>query len=297
MSSLTTVPQETPLAASARVDPSGRQWTQNLRRSKRTLLGFAIIAIVFLVAALAPVIGRYDPTFGDFSSVLAGPSSSHFFGTDFMGRDVWARVVLGYQVSMIVAIFSVMAAVIVGLPLGLLAGYFGHAIDNLIMRPLDLLLAFPPILLAITLIAVFGTGTKVMILALTLIYVPIMARVLRSSVVMVNNEEYVEAAKSIGASSSRVMLRHVLPNSLGPLIVQVSISMGLAILIEAALSFIGLGTQPPNPSLGSMLAEGRDFMRDAPWVVTFPGLAIMFAVLAFNLLGDGLKESLNARRR
>ena len=165
------------------------------------------------------------------------------------------------------------------------------------MRPLDLLLAFPPILLAITLVAIFGTKLEVTIAALALIYVPIMARILRGSVVTIRGEEYVDAARAMGASSGRVMLRHVLPNSLSPLIVQASISMGIAILIEAALSFIGLGTQPPNPSLGGMLAESKDFMREAPWSVTFPGLAIMLAVLGFNLLGDGLRDVIASERR
>jgi peptide/nickel transport system permease protein len=181
--------------------------------------------------------------------------------------------------------------VLAGLPLGLLAGSFNAKVDNLIMRPLDLLMAFPPVLLAITLIAIFGTGTDVEVLALALIYVPIMARVLRGSVISVRGEEFVEAARAMGAGHLRVMLRHILPNSLGPLTVQASISVGIAILIEAALSFIGLGTQPPDPSLGSMLADGRDFMREAPWVVTFPGLAIVLAVLGANLLGDGLRDA------
>jgi peptide/nickel transport system permease protein len=285
------------LAQPSRGIRTGSQFRANLARSRRTLIGFAVIALVGVVALLAPIIGRYDPTYGDFSLMLAAPSWQHFFGTDNFGRDVWARVVLGYRISMIVAIASVLVALAVGVPLGLFAGYFGKKVDNWIMRPLDLLLAFPPILLAITLIAIFGTGTPVTSLALAIIYVPIMARILRSSVVTVTNEEYIEAARSIGASSSRIMLKHVLPNSLGPLVVQASISMGIAILIEAALSFIGLGTQPPNPSLGAMLAEGKDFMREAPWSVVFPGLAIMVAVLGFNLVGDGLRDVIASERR
>jgi peptide/nickel transport system permease protein len=252
---------------------------------------------VAAVAILAPVISAYDPTFGDFSRQLTGPSRAHIFGTDGFGRDVFARVAYGYRVSFIVAITSVLASVAIGLPLGLLAGYMGNLVDNLIMRPLDLLLAFPPILLAVTLVAVFGTKIEITIVALALIYVPIMARVLRSSVLSVRGEEYVDAARSMGATPRRVMLRHVLPNCLGPLIVQASISMGIAILIEAALSFIGLGTQPPDPSLGGMLAESKDFMREAPWSVTFPGLAIMLAVLGFNLLGDGLRDVITSERR
>jgi peptide/nickel transport system permease protein len=274
-----------------------RSWFASARRNVRLLIGTSIILIVSLAALFAPVLATHDPVFGNFDNLLGGPSSEHLFGTDNFGRDVLARVLYGYRISMIVAIGSVLVAVAIGLPLGLVAGYFGTMLDNVIMRALDLLMAFPPILLAITLIAVYGTGTSTTIFALAIIYIPIMARVIRASVISVRNEEYIEAAKSIGAHPLRIMLGHALPNSLSPLIVQASISMGLAILIEAALSFIGLGTQPPDPSLGSMLAEGRDFMREAPWVVTFPGLAIMIAVLGFNLLGDGLKDSISGRRR
>lgn len=286
-----------PLAAPAERRRRARLWWAALRRNPRALIGVIVVGLVALLALLAPVVGRYDPTFGDFMVMLTGPSLDHPFGNDNFGRDVLVRVLYGYRVSLVVALGSVLAAVAVGLPLGMLAGYFGNVVDNLIMRPLDLLMAFPPILLAVTLVAVFGTGTDVMILALALIYVPIMARVLRGAVIAVRSEEFVEAAKAIGAGPLRVMLRHVLPNSLGPLVVQASISMGIAILIEAGLSFIGLGTQPPDPSLGSMLAEGRDFMREAWWVVTFPGLAIAVAVLGFNLLGDGLRDALDKGHR
>lgn len=288
------VPIAAPLAAQAERAAARPGWRLALRRSPRTLVGLAIILVVVAVALLAPVIRRYDPNYGDFDHILGSPSSAHLFGTDNFGRDVLARVFYGYRVSMLVGVVSVLAAVAAGAPLGLLAGYFGSLVDNLIMRPLDLLMSFPAILLAITLIAVFGTRQGVTILALALIYFPIMARVLRGSVITVRGEEYVEAARAIGARPLRVMVRHVLPNSLGPLVVQASISMGIAILIEAALSFIGLGTQPPDPSLGGMLTEGRDFMREAPWVVTFPGLALMLAVLGFNLLGDGLRDVIAA---
>ncbi|CAN5521651.1 ABC transporter permease [soil metagenome] len=272
------------------------RWYVSILRNYRLLAGASIVLIVSLLAILAPVIASSDPNYSNFDNLLAGPSWSHIFGSDDLGRDVFARVLYGCRVSMVVAIASVAVALIAGLPLGLIAGYFGSTIDNLIMRTLDLLMAFPPILLAITLIAVYGTSTTTTIFALGFIYVPIFARVLRSAVITVRNEEYIEAAKAMGSRPLRIMLVHALPNSLGPLIVQASISMGIAILIEAALSFIGLGTQPPDPSLGSMLAEGRGFMEEAPWVVIYPGLAIMIAVLGFNLLGDGLKDSLDSDR-
>jgi peptide/nickel transport system permease protein len=283
-------------AAADRVWILLRPW-QALRRSRRAVAGLLLVVLIILLAALAPVIVRHDPTYGDFERILAAPTADHPAGTDGFGRDVLARVLYGYRVSIVVAFASVTAAVALGLPLGMLAGYFGGLVDNLIMRPLDLLMAFPAILLAVALIAVAGTGTEVVALALAIIYLPIVARVLRGSVISTRGEEYVDAAHAIGATPARVMLRHVMPNSIGPLVVQASISMGIAILIEASLSFIGLGTQPPNPSLGSMLAEGRDFMRQAPWVVIFPGLAIMLAVLSFNLLGDGLHELISPGRR
>jgi peptide/nickel transport system permease protein len=277
--------------------PRRRSQLRTALRNRRMMIGLALIGTVTLLALLAPAISRHDPNFGDFSTTLAAPSLDHPFGTDYLGRDILARVLFGYRISLLVALASVVTAVIVGAPLGLLAGYFSSRVDNLIMRPLDLLMAFPPLLLAITLVAIYGTRTVVTIAALAVIYVPIMARVLRGAVVSVRHEEYVDAAKSIGATSPRVMSRHVLPNSVSPLIVQASISMGIAILIEAALSFIGLGTQPPDPSLGSMLAENKDFMTGAWWTVTFPGLAIMSLVLGFNLFGDGLREFLASTRR
>jgi peptide/nickel transport system permease protein len=286
-----------PLAERPRAAWAERWRTLALRRGRRAVVGLIVVSIVALLALFAPQIVPHDPTFGDFDLVLASPTADHLFGTDNFGRDVFSRVLYGYRVSMLVAVASVAAAVAIGAPLGLFAGYFGSLVDNLIMRPLDLLMAFPPILLAITLVAVFDTGTSVTILALAVIYVPIMARILRGSVITTRGEEYVDAARAMGATPIRVMLRHVLPNSLGPLVVQASISMGIAILIEATLSFIGLGTQPPDPSLGSMLAEGRDYMRDAPWVVLYPGLAIMLAVLGFNLLGDGLRDIIDTGHR
>src|SRR3954447_2344444 len=276
--------------------PSWRPW-HALRRSPHATAGLILVTLIVIAAALAPVIGRYDPTYGDFANILAAPTFDHPAGTDGFGRDVLVRVLFGYRVSIVVAVVSALTALLIGIPLGLMAGYFGGLVDNLIMRPLDLLMAFPALLLAVALIAVVGTGTEVVALALAVIYLPIMARVLRGSVISARGEEYVDAAQAIGATPVRVMLRHIMPNCLGSLVVQVSISMGIAILIEASLSFIGLGTQPPNPSLGSMLSEGKDFMREAPWVVIFPGLAIMLAVLSFNLLGDGLHQLISGERR
>jgi peptide/nickel transport system permease protein len=229
--------------------PVASSWAA-ARRSHRTMSGMIVVACVVTLGLLAPVLNHYDPTATDFNGILRPPTLHHPFGTDNFGRDVLARVLHGYRVSTAAAVFSVAGAVAAGVPLGLTAGYFGRIVDTLIMRPLDLLTAFPALFLAVALVAVFGTSLAAVILALSIIYLPIMTRVLRGSVLTVTTEEYV----------------------------------------EAALSFIGLGTQPPDPSLGLILTEGRDFMHEAPWMVTFPGLAIVLAVLGFNLLGDGLRE-------
>ncbi len=274
-----------------------RQIGKTLLRNKRVLVGGLIVLVICALAGAAPLVTRHAPNVGDYSLMLTSPTDDNFFGTDGFGRDVFSRVIYGLRISMMVAFVSVLPAVAIGVPLGLIAGYKSGIVDNLIMRPLDLLISFPPILLAITLVAIFGTRLSITIAALTLIWMPIMTRILRGSVLSVRSAEFVEAARTIGASPARVTIRHVLPNSLGPLVVQASISMGISILIEASLSFVGLGTQPPDPSLGGMLAENKDFMRDAPWSVIYPGISIMIVVLGFNLFGDGLRDLVASRRR
>jgi peptide/nickel transport system permease protein len=233
----------------------------------------------------------------DYASALARPSIGHPLGTDNFGRDVLSRVLYGYRISLAVALGSVAAALLIGVPLGLAAGFFGGGLDNLIMRPMDVLISFPALVLVVALAGFLGQGTTVMVLAIAIIYVPTIVRVMRASAMEVSRELFVEGARARGASNARLVLRHVLPNAWSPVLVQASILMGIAILIEAALSFIGLGTQPPDPSLGLMLSEGRVYMREAPWLVIFPGLAIGIAVLGFNLLGDGLRNLLEPTRR
>jgi len=259
------------------------------RGNRRTRAGAAILAALVLIALLAPVLAPHDPNAIDPSRILAGPDLSHPFGSDALGRDVFSRVLFAYRVSLAVAIGSVLLALAVGVPLGLIAGYFGGPVDSLLMRPVDLLLALPALLLALSLISVIGPGTWVALFAIAVIYLPIMARVVRSSVLRVVNEEYVAGAGARGVSRMGVMVRHVLPNSLGPSLVQASVLMGFAIQIEAALSFLGLGAQPPTPSLGLMLADGYQVLQQAPWADIFPGLAIAIAVLAFMLIGDGMR--------
>ena len=260
-------------------------------------LGLGIVAAVIVFALVAPAISPYASDEITASDSLAGPSADHWLGADNLGRDIFVRVAEGYRISLSVAVGSVLLALAIGVPLGLVSGYAGGAVDNLIMRPLEILMAFPAILLAITVVAIFGTGVVVLILAIGVVYIPIIARVMRASTLATRRELFIDAARARGASRSRIVLRHVLPNSVGPVVVQASVLLGIAILLEAALSFIGLGVRPPTPSLGLMLSDGRDFMANSAWIVAAPGVAIMILVLAFNLIGDGLHDWLDPRGR
>jgi peptide/nickel transport system permease protein len=259
-------------------------------------LGGLVIAVLVMAAVLAPHLVDYDPETMDFGAVLSGPSLAHPLGTDNFGRDVLTRVLFGLRVSLTVAVGSVTGAMIVGVPLGLLAGYRGGFIDAVIMRPADVIMAFPAIVLVVALAGLFNQSLSLMTLAIAFVYVPIIVRVARSGAIEVRDALYIEGARARGASHLRIMTRHVLPNAIAPVLVQASALMGVAILAESALSFIGLGVQPPTPSLGLMLSEGRSYMGDAPWLVIGPGLGILLAVLGFNLLGDGLPQALDPLR-
>ena len=260
-------------------------------------LGLGLVAAVIVVALVVPLVSPYASDEIRASDSLTSPSSRHWLGADNLGRDILVRVAEGYRISLTVAVGSVVLALLVGVPLGLVAGYARGKIDNVIMRPLDVLMAFPAILLAITVMAIFGTGIAVLMVAIGVVYVPIIARVMRASTLATGRELFVEAARARGASRSRIVVRHVLPNSVGPVAVQASILMGIAILLEASLTYIGLGVRPPTPSLGLMLSDGRDFMANSAWIVAAPGVAIMVLVLAFNLIGDGLHDWLDPRGR
>ena len=269
--------------------------TATARGNRRTGIGASVLTVLVLVALLAPVLAPHDPNAIDAHRILAGPDLSHPFGSDALGRDVLSRVLFAYRVSLAVAVGSVLVAMVVGVPLGLVAGFFGGAVDSLLMRPVDLLLALPALLLALSLIAIIGPGSGVALFAIAVIYLPILARVVRSSALSVAGEDYVAGARARGVSNLGVMLRHVLPNSVGPAVVQGSVLMGFAIQIEAALSFLGLGAQPPTPSLGLMLADGYQVLQQAPWADVFPGLAIAVTVLGFTLIGDGLRDHFDPR--
>jgi ABC-type dipeptide/oligopeptide/nickel transport system permease subunit len=265
------------------------------RLTGRLAVGVALLACVLLVAAVGPLISPYETDEITSADALTGPSGAHWLGADNFGRDMFVRMAVGYRISLEVAVCAVAIGLLAGVPLGLLAGYGRGVVDAVIMRPLDVLMAFPAILLAITVMAIFGSGLGVLIIAIGIVYVPIIARVMRASTLETSQQLYVEAARARGASRRRVLLRHVLPNSIGPVVVQASILLGIGVLLEAALSFIGLGVRPPTPSLGVMLAEGRDFMATSTWIVAVPGVGIMALVLTFNLIGDGLHSWLDPR--
>ncbi len=259
--------------------------------------GLTLIMLVVLVAVLVPAVWPYGPTQIVPEDALMSPNWHHLFGSDDLGRDIFVRMAAGFRISLVVAVGSILLASLIGVPLGLLAGYAGGPVDGIIMRPLDVFMAFPAILLAIVVTAVLGPSTSTVTLAIGLVYMPVLARVMRASTLVVRRELYVHAARARGASHVRVLLIHVLPNAIGPVIVQASILMGIAILVEAALSFVGLGVRPPTPSLGLMLSDGQNFLSEAPWSMIAPGGGIMLLVLSFNLIGDGLSSWLDPKGR
>ena len=262
---------------------------------RRAYAGVALLAALGLLSVLGPATGLLDPDAIDPTKVLAGPELAHPLGFDSTGRDVLSRLVVAYRASLVTAVASVALALLVGGTVGLLAGYYRGWWDALLMRPVDMMLAFPALLLGVVLITILGRGSVTVILAVGGIYIPIFARVVRSSTLTVATGSYVDAARCRGSSDVRTIVRHVLPNSIGPAIVLTSILAGFAIQVEAALSFIGLGAQPPTPSLGGMLTEGNEFLTQAPLALIFPGLAIVATVAALLLIGDGLRTRLDPK--
>lgn len=274
--------------------PLGEFW-RRFRRKKLPMAAGGVILLLVLAAAFAPWIAPYKPAAPDYQHLLAGPSWAHPFGTDAYGRDIFSRVIWGGRISLTVGFVSVALGGFVGVVLGLIAGYVGGWVDSLIMRLADVLLAFPGILLAIGIVAVLGPGVTNVIYAVAVFSVPVFARLVRGSTLALKQTVYVQAARSIGVGPVRIMLRHILPGTLPGVIVYVSLRIGTAILTAAALSFIGLGAQPPSPEWGAMLAYGRNYLGVADQLTIFPGLAIFITVLAFNLLGDGLRDALDQK--
>lgn len=269
--------------------------TRAFLSNRLAIAGLVILALLVLGATLAPLLSAYSPTATDFNALQKGPSSQHWFGTDQLGRDILSRVLYGARVSLAAGLISVLIALFLGGILGLVAGYYGGWIDDVLMRLTDAMLAFPFLVLAIALAAVLGPSLQNTMLAIGVVSTPVFARLIRGQVLSERPRDYVQAAIALGGGDGRIIVRHVLPNILGPLIVQVSLSTATAVLAEATLSFLGLGVQPPTPSWGSMLNDARGYLGQAPYMAVFPGLAIFLAVLAFNLIGDGLRDALDPR--
>lgn len=276
------------------------QWAElwkNLKRNKMALLGLIIITIIVLLAIFADQIANYDQVVikQNLRMRLKPPSAQHWLGTDEFGRDIFARLVHGARVSLKVGILAVGIAIAIGGFLGAVAGYYGGKLDNIIMRIMDIFLAVPSILLAIAIVSALGPNLLNLMIAVSISSVPRYARIVRASVLSIRDQEFIEAARAIGANDARIICRHIIPNSLAPVIVQGTLGVAGAILSTAGLSFIGLGIQPPAPEWGSMLSGGRQYLRYAWWVTTFPGVSIMITILSLNLLGDGLRDALDPR--
>ena len=268
-----------------------------LLRHPAGLVGLIIVALVILLAIFAPVVTSVDPYSMSRIDSLQGPSRSHLMGTDELGRDLFSRVVYGARTSLTVAASAVVIATLIGTPIGIVAGYFEGWVDSLSMRVMDVVFAFPALLLALTITAFLGPNLRNATLALGIVYAPGFARIVRGPVLSAKHQEYVEASRVSGAGTSRILVRHILPNVISPLIVSATVTFSFALLAEAALSYLGLGAQPPEPSWGAMLSGGRRFMETVPSLAIFPGLAIMVTVLGTNLLGDALRDVLDPRLR
>ena len=265
--------------------------------NKLAVAGSVILLLFILMAVFAPLIAPYDPFFMDYSAPLSPPSAAHLFGTDNMGRDILSRIIYGARISLQVSLVSVSIATAAGVLLGVLAGYFGKWADSLISRILEVMFAFPEVLLALLIMSILGSSLNNIMIAIGIVYTPIFARITRGAVLTVKDSLYVEAAKSMGVKNRTIILRPILPNIVSPIMVQVTLSLAFAILSEASLSFLGIGVEPDIPSWGIMLNNGKAWIELAWWVGVFPGIAIALAVLGFNILGDGLRDVLDPRLR
>jgi len=295
---MSSTPNPTPIVA-LDAEPSRPQLlaVRRLVRNPLAVLGLVVIVLISLAAIFADRVAPYSPTDGDLSLYVTPPTADHILGTDDNGRDILSRLIYGARISLSVSLLSMAIGLSVGTSAGLIAGYYGGWIDSLLMRITDVFLAFPLLLLAIALVAALGPSENSVFLALGIVTWPYVARVARGQVLSFKAQEFVTAARSVGASSWRIMWIHVFPNMLTPLIVYGTIGIANIILAESALAFLGLGAQPPTPSWGGMLADTRSFVLSAPWLPTFPGIAILITVLAFNLFGDGLRDALDVKTR
>ncbi len=268
---------------------------QQFTGNRAALSGIAILFAMCLAAAFAPWVAPYDPTVINLSAKLSPPSLEYLLGTDHFGRDVLSRLIWGARVSLMVGLVVVAFALAFGVPIGLAAGYLAGRVDNLLMRLMDAFLTFPPLLLGVAIVGLLGPDIHNVVIALGIAQVPVLARIVRGSTMAVANETYIVATRALGASNARIVVRHVLRNILSPIVVQLTIVFSAAVIAEASLSFLGLGTQPPQPSWGRDLSEARRYMAEAPWLFLAPTFAIMLCVLSINFLGDGLRDALDPR--
>ena len=268
-----------------------------LKKNKLAMLGLFILCILIGLAVFADFIADYDTVVvgQDMSQRLLTPRLEHIFGTDQFGRDVFARIIHGGRLSLSLSIISMSVAVAIGACIGAVAGYYGGRVDDVLMRLMDILLAIPPMLMSISIVAALGQSMINLLIALAIAYIPVFARVIRSTILSIKGQEFVEAARACGTSNARIILRHIIPNAIGPIIVEATLTMGAAILVISSLSFMGLGIEPPAPEWGTMLYEGREVIRSSPYLVIFPGIAIALSVMSLNLLGDGLRDALDPR--
>lgn len=276
--------------------PPNRAW-RRFRRSRSAFVGSVVLGLLLLTVLLVPLMHLQDPIAQNLKEALKAPSAAHWLGTDEFGRDLFSRVMHGSWIAVETGLVAVAVAVSLGVVLGLVAGYFGGPVDTVIMGFMDILLAFPYLLLALIAVSILGPGLYNAMLAVGIVYVPTFARLVRGVVLQVREQDYVQAAHALGAKDLPIMTRHVLRNCLGPILVQASLSVGWAIVNAASLSFLGLGAQPPTPEWGAMLSNGREYLLSAWWITTFPGLAILVTALGCNLLGDGLRDALDPKGR
>lgn len=274
-----------------------RAFYKKLSKNKAAMTGAFIVIIFTILAILAPVIAPYDPSHIEMSKKLQTPSSEHWLGTDDKGRDILSRLLYGSRISLTVGILSTVLGAVVGIVLGIVSGYYGRWIDSVIMRICDVLLAFPGILLALAIVSILGASTTNVIIAVAFFAIPTFARIVRGSTLSVKKLEYIDAIRAMGSSDFRIIFKHILPNILSPIIVQSTLYIASAIITASALSFLGMGTQPPTPEWGTMLAQGRSYVAQAPHLTLIPGLVILLVVVGFNLFGDGLRDALDPKTK
>lgn len=297
---MTQMAPNVPSNVSTQKEQSAGPWKEawrSFRKNKVALVGAIIVIFFVLLAIFGPLIASQGINEQQLTNRLKAPSADHWFGTDDFGRDIFSRVIHGARISLMVGFFSVIGSVVIGSILGIIAGYYGRWTDTIISRIFDILLAFPSILLAIAIVSALGPSLTNALIAIAVINIPNFGRLIRSKVLSIKQEEYITAAKAIGMTDFRILFSHILPNSMTPVIVQGTLAIASAIIEAAALGFLGLGAQAPQPEWGKMLADARIYLVNAPWTMIFPGLAIMLTVLGFNLMGDGLRDALDPKMK